>query len=220
MKTKKLIIFGIGEFAELANFYFENDSEYKVVAFCADTDFIKSEIVLGKPIISFEEVEKIYPPTEYHMFIAIGYSNKNENRKQKFYEAKAKKYKLASYISSKNSFWPELKVGENTFIMENNTIMPFCKIGDNVLVWVGNILAHHMIIENHVTITSHCAIGGNVVIEENSFLGLNCTIRNNISIKKGCIIGASTNVIKTTEENSTYLGNPAKKIGHASDTKI
>jgi F0F1-type ATP synthase membrane subunit c/vacuolar-type H+-ATPase subunit K len=27
--------------------------------------------------------------------------------------------------------WPDLVVGENTFIMEDNTIMPFCQIGNN-----------------------------------------------------------------------------------------
>lgn len=220
MKQKKLIIFGVGELAELAAFYFENDSNYHVVAFCADPDYITADEYCGKPLISFDFIEDKYPPAEYDMFIAIGYSDKNENRKRKYYEAKNKKYILANYISSKNSFWPQLEVGENTFIMENNTIMPFCKIGNNVLIWVGNIIAHHMVIEDHVTITSHCAIGGNAVIEEGCFLGLNCTIRNNITIKKGCVIATSANVIKTTEENSTYMGNPAKKVAEATKTKI
>ena len=37
---KKLIIFGIGEQAEMAYYCFTNDSKYKVVAFTVDKEYI------------------------------------------------------------------------------------------------------------------------------------------------------------------------------------
>lgn len=209
-KIKKLIIFGKGELAELAHYYFTNDSNYDVVAFCLDKDYIDTDIYLDLPIIKFEDVENFYSIHEYEMFIAIGYSKLNKNRKKKYIEAKIKGYKLASYVSSKSAYWPCLKIGENTFIMESNTIMPFCKIGNNVLIWVNNDIAHHMIIEDHVTITSHCAIGGNVVIKEQAFVGLNSTIRNNIVLGIGSIISAASNVIKDVSDFTVMMGNPAR----------
>jgi sugar O-acyltransferase (sialic acid O-acetyltransferase NeuD family) len=207
---KKLVIFGTGELAELANFYFTNDSDYDVIAFCVDKKYISSEEFLGKPLVDFDIVDKLYSPDKYDMFIAIGYSKLNSNRINFFIQAKNKGFFLASYVSSKNSMWDTLSVGQNTMIMENNTIMPFVKIGDNVLIWVGNIIAHHMIVEDHVTITSHCAIGGNVLIKSKSFIGLNSTLRNNIVVNEGCIVAASSNVTKTTEKGYLYMGNPAK----------
>ena len=209
-QKKNIVIFGIGELAQLANFYFSNDSNYKVCAFTLDSQYIETDTYLNLPLIPFETIQGSYPPHKFEMFIAIGYSKLNENRKIKFFEAKDKGYKLVSYVSSKSTSWSDLVVGENTFIMEDNTIMPFCKIGNNVLVWVNNIIAHHMIIEDHVTITSHCAIGGNVTIKEQAFIGLNSTLRNNIEIGKGAIIGASSNVIGNVKEYSLMLGNPAK----------
>jgi sugar O-acyltransferase (sialic acid O-acetyltransferase NeuD family) len=211
--NKKLIIFGTGEFAELANFYFTNDSDYHICAFTLDKNYIDSDTYLNLPLIPFHEIEVKYSPSEYEIFIAIGYSKLNENRKIKYEEAKAKGYKLASYVSSKSTSWPGLEIGENTFIMEDNTIMPFCKIGNNVLVWVNSIIAHHMIIKDHVTITSHCAIGGNVIIEEQAFIGLNASLRNNITIGKGAIIGTSANVVKNVNDYDVMLGNPAKPTG-------
>jgi acetyltransferase-like isoleucine patch superfamily enzyme len=100
--------------------------------------------------------------------------------------------------------------------MENNTIMPFAKVGNNVLVFVGNIIAHHMIIEDHATLTSHCAIGGNVIIKEGAFLGLNCTIRNGVVVNKKAIVSASSNVVKDVAEFDVVMGNPAKSIGKRS----
>jgi sugar O-acyltransferase (sialic acid O-acetyltransferase NeuD family) len=213
LEAKNLVIFGTGELAELAKFYFTNDSNYNVCAFTLDSDYIKSRTYLDLPLIPFDEIEKEYPPSEYELFIAIGYSRLNENRKKKYEQAKEKGYRLASYISSKSSTWPGLIVGENTFIMENNSIMPFCKIGNNVLVWIGSILAHHMTVKDHATITSHCAIGGNVTIEEQAFIGLNSSIRNNITVGRCSIIGTSANVVKDVPEFSVMMGNPAKPTG-------
>ncbi|MEA9413107.1 MULTISPECIES: acetyltransferase [unclassified Flavobacterium] len=208
----KLIIFGTGELAQLAYFYFSHDSEYDVLGFTLDSTYIDSPNYLGLPLIPFEEIENIYPPDEYKMFIAIGYSKLNQNRIDKYNQAKTKGYVLASYVSSKSTSWPGLVVGENTFIMEDNTIMPFCVIGNNILVFVNNIIAHHMVIKDHVTITSHCAIGGNVIIEEKAFIGLNASLRNNIVIGQGAIIGTAANVVKDVDDYKVMMGNPAKAL--------
>lgn len=207
---KDIIIFGIGELAQLASFYFSNDSNYNVCAFTLDSQYVEMDSYLDLPLITFDKIQIAYPPDKYDMFVAIGYSKLNENRKTKYFEAKEKGYKLVSYISSKSTSWKGLDVGENTFIMEDNTIMPYCKIGNNVLIWVNNIIAHHMIIEDHVTITSHCAIGGNVIIREQAFIGLNSSLRNNIVIGKCAVIGTAANVTKDVNEFTTMLGNPAK----------
>jgi len=216
IKENKVVIFGLGEFGELAHFYFTNDSKYEVAAFCVDKKFLTKDEFLGLPVVEFEIVETIFSPSEYHFFVAIGYSKLNKNRIEKYYEAKNKGYFLANYVSSKNSVWPEFKVGENTFIMENNTIMPFSKVGNNVLIWVGNIIAHHMEIEDHVTITSHCAIGGNVTVKSKAFIGLNATIRDGIVIGEKVIVAASSNLVKDANPGEVYMGNPAKMIGKKS----
>ena len=39
-RMKDLIIFGAGPFAELAHYYFERDSGYKVAAFTLDSAFL------------------------------------------------------------------------------------------------------------------------------------------------------------------------------------
>ncbi len=220
-KKKKLVIFGLGMLGELAHFYFTHDSDYEVVAFTADTNFPDGGTYLGLPFIPFDDVVLGYPPSEYHLFIAIGYSKLNAIRISKYALAKEKGYTLASYVSSKSSSWPQsMDIGENVFIMENNVIMPFCKIEDNVLIWVGNILSHHSIIKKHTTITSHAAIGGNVIIEEGCFIGLNATIRDSIKLAKGTVVATGANVTKDTEADSVYMGSPAVIKMESSKAKI
>ena len=56
---KKLVIFGVGEIGKLSYYYFTHDSNYKVVAFTVDKQFIKQEKFCDLPLIEFEKVEEI-----------------------------------------------------------------------------------------------------------------------------------------------------------------
>lgn len=221
MNEKKLIIFGAGQIAELAYHYFSSDSEYSIQAFSVDKEYIESDDFFGLPVIAFEEIQASFPPEDYEMFIALSYSEVNSIRKKKYFAAKAKGYKLASYISSRATILNDMSIGDNCFILENNTIQPFVSIGNNVTLWSGNHIGHHSEICDHVFIASHVVVSGGVHIGSQSFLGVNATLINNISIGDGCVIGAgalvnsnveSHLVIKSNASNSIFSTDELKKI--------
>ena len=61
----KIIIFGIQDFAELAHYYLENDSEHEVVAFSVNEQYFpENRFFHGLPIVAFENIEKEYPATD------------------------------------------------------------------------------------------------------------------------------------------------------------
>jgi sugar O-acyltransferase (sialic acid O-acetyltransferase NeuD family) len=203
-----VILFGLDKFAEVVYYYFIHDSPYKIVAFTADQKYIDGNQKFGIPVIPFEEIEKKYPPSKFKMFIAIGYSNVNKNRAEKYFEAKQKGYELISYVCSKSVVWDPI-IGDNCFIFENQTIQPYVKIGNNVVLWSGNHIGHHGQIGDHCFITSHVVISGSVIIEPYCFLGVNSTIRDGIRIKQRCVIGAGALITKDTIENGVYYGPQA-----------
>ena len=43
MKTKKMVVFGADDFAQLVKFYFEKDSEYEVCGFVVDPEYLNTE---------------------------------------------------------------------------------------------------------------------------------------------------------------------------------
>ena len=221
MNEKKLIIFGTGQIAELAYYYFSSDSEYSIQGFSVDKEYIESDDFFGLPVIAFEEIQASFPPEDYEMFIALSYSEVNSIRKKKYFAAKEKGYKLASYISSRATILNDMSIGDNCFILENNTIQPFVSIGNNVTLWSGNHIGHHSEICDHVFIASHVVVSGGVHIGSQSFLGVNATLINNISIGDGCVIGAgalvnsnveSHLVIKSNASNSIFSTDELKKI--------
>ena len=211
MKNKKLVIIGTGETAHLAYEYFTFDSDYKVVAFSVNKNYIKEKTFLNLPVVEFENVEKFYPPNEYFVFVALASGKLNRDRMKMYNLTKEKGYKFASYISSKAFVWHNVEIGENCFILEDNTLQPFTKVGNNVVMWSGNHLGHRSEIKDNCLITSHVVICGCSTIEENCFLGVNSTIADYVTIKKDNFIAMGAVVNKKTKENSVYIGNPAKR---------
>ena len=208
----EVIVFGIQDFAELAHYYLQNDSEHEVVAFSVNQNYLPDiPEFKGLPVVAFEEIEKQFPTSEYKFFAPMSPLKMNRLRESIYNDIKAKGYELISYISSKATICHN-EIGDNCFILEDNTIQPFTKIGNNVVLWSGNHIGHHSEIEDHVTLTSHVVISGHCLIKKYSVLGVNAAIRDGITIAEATFVGMSASVTKDTEEWSMYLGVPAKKI--------
>jgi sugar O-acyltransferase (sialic acid O-acetyltransferase NeuD family) len=203
---KPLVIFGTGDIAELAHYYFERDEEYQVVAFTVDAAFLTQNTFRGLPVVAFEELTKHHPPGHADLFVALSYSRLNAIRKEKYLAAKQSGYRLASYLSRRASILNEGRIGENCFILEDNTIQPFVTIGNNVTLWSGNHIGHHSTIKDHTFIASHVVVSGGVEIGEQCFVGVNATLRDHIKVGDKCVIGAGSLLLADAEPEGVYMG--------------
>jgi sugar O-acyltransferase (sialic acid O-acetyltransferase NeuD family) len=193
---KQIVIFGNGEIAELADFYFTRDSGYEVVGFTVDPAYCNADSFRGRPLVPFDRVAKQFPPTRFDFFVSIGYAKVNALRLAKVEAAKAMGYRLASYLSSRATVFGGFELKDNCFILEDNTIQPFARIGANVTLWSGNHIGHHSIIEDDVFIASHAVISGGVEVGRGSFVGVNVTIRDRVKIGRQCVLGAGALVLE------------------------
>ena len=204
---KNLIIFGTSEMAELAYFYFTNDSDYDVVAFTVDDNFVDKEVLFGLPVIPFTEIVNSFPPEKNSMHVALSYSKLNLLRQEKYEQVKNYKYKLASYICSKSVIWGDLEVGDNCFILENQTIQPTVKIENNIMLWSGNHIGHGTRIRDHAYISSHVVIAGHCDIGQRCFLGINSTLKDFTKVGSDCFIAMDASVQTDLPSGSVVLGS-------------
>ncbi len=212
VKKNKLIIVGAGEFAKIAVEYFDCDSHYEVVALSAERQFIGATTVAGLPVVPYEDVISKYPPVEYHAFVAVPATQLNRVRKRFYLELKTAGYRLANYISSRAFVWRNVSVGDNVFIFENNVVQPFVQIGNNCILWSGNHIGHRTIIRDHNFISSHAVISGYCDIGEGSFIGVNSTFNDHVKVGRSCVIGSGSLVVKDTEPELVYVGQPARAL--------
>lgn len=201
----RLVIFGAGDIARLAHFYFTRDSEHSVEAFVVDRDFKRSDELCGLPLYAADEMSARCPPDTHALFVALSYARMNRLRMEKYFAMRDAGYTLVSYVSSHCTYLSDQPPGDNCFILEDNTIQPFARIGSNVTLWSGNHIGHDSVIEDHCFITSHVVVSGHVRIGQRAFVGVNATLRNSVNIAPDTLIGAGTTIMKDTQPGEVYL---------------
>lgn len=217
MASNEVVIFGAGDIARLAHFYFLRDSPWKPVAFTVDHSYRKADAFLDLPLVDFEDVVRLYPPGTHKLFVALSYAGMNKVRAEKYLRAKELGYELVSYVSSHCTFLTETPVGENCFILEDNTVQPFVRIGNNVTLWSGNHIGHDSVIEDHCFITSHVVVSGNVRVGSRCFIGVNATLRNSITLAPETLVGAGAILMKDTAERDVYIPQRTDRFAKTSD---
>jgi sugar O-acyltransferase (sialic acid O-acetyltransferase NeuD family) len=212
----QVIIVGNSPIAEIAYEYITCDSPHRVAAFSVEKRFIRERDMMGLPVEPFEDIEIRYPPNEFKILVAVGYTDLNRLRTRFFREAKGKGYSLISYVSSRAFVWRDVEIGENCFIFEDNTIQPFVKIGNNVTLWSGNHIGHHSVIEDNCFISSHVVVSGFCRIGRNSFLGVNAALSHRTTIERDNVIAMGAVITKDTLPEKIYVGHPAKPLNKSS----
>ena len=197
-------MFGAGDYARIAAVYLDGNSEHHITAFTVDGAYMKSDELLGRPIVAFEDMVKSHPPERVKLLVAIGFSGLNERRREVYQRCKGLGYSFVTYVDPRAHQSGDLEVGENTFIFEANVLQPFVRIGNNCVLWSGNHIGHDSTIEDHCFIASHAVISGNCSIGHSCFIGVNATIRDGVRVAPRCLVGAGAAILKDTEEGDVY----------------
>jgi sugar O-acyltransferase (sialic acid O-acetyltransferase NeuD family) len=203
-KDKKLVIIGDSAFAEVAYECFTHDSEYEVVGFAVESEFLRRDTLFGLPVVPFESIEQHFDPAATCFYAAMVYTQLNRLRTRLFNAARSKGYRPASYVSSRAFVWHNVKLGEHCFVFEDNTLQPFAEIGDNVVLWSGNHIGHHSRIGNHCFIASHVVVSGFCEVGDSSFLGVNVSLANNLKIGRDNWVGPGVTLVHDTEDNQLF----------------
>jgi sugar O-acyltransferase (sialic acid O-acetyltransferase NeuD family) len=201
----KVVIFGCGKIAEVAFQYLTNDSAHEIVAFTVDGEYLKQTKKYDRPVVPFSDVERSFPCHSHDMLVAIGYHDLNRVRARKCGEARAKGYRLISYMCSRASNFGSIGFGDNCLILDNVVLQPGARIGSNVFLWSGNHIGHHASIGDHCYLSGQVIISGSTVIEPYCYIGVNATIGHEITVGAESFIGAGALVIKNAPAKSVYI---------------
>jgi len=213
---KKMIIFGTGSLAHLAYIHFTSEGECEAVAFTVNEAYLDEKRIFDLNVLPFEQIERIYPPEEYSMFVAVGYKKANKARAQIYDACKAKGYELVSCLSSKTNQTKFIKTGDNCLIMPNAVLQPYAEIGNDVIIWGGSCIGYQTRIGDHSYVAPGAVIAGNVNVGEYCFVGVNATIKDGVKIAPECVIGAGAVILRDTERGRVYRGQSAELLPYLS----
>jgi len=216
-ERKNLIIAGTGLFAEVVKAYFEEFTDYRVLAFVCHKKYKKSDSIYGSPLHAIEEIKTEFPKENHEVFVAVGYGKMNKMRQLVYDEIKGLGYNAPSFVHPGVKIWDSTKIGDNVFIFEDNTIQPFTNIGNNTIFWSGNHFGHHSKIGDHCFVSSHVVISGSCIIGNNTFIGVNSTFHDGLTIGDRVLIGAGAVITHNIENDNVYVPKRTDKYKKLSD---
>lgn len=208
---RDLLIFGVGNFAEVAAYYFETEGGFRVTAFVVDDEYFYAETFYCRPVLRASEL----PGHKFcrgFFFAAVGTSRNNSVREEKVHWLRALGLAPASFVSEFAYIGENVVRGAHCFILENNVIQPFVEIGDNVVLWSGNHVGHHTRIGSHCFIASHVVIAGGVNIGEGVFLGVNSTLLDGINVGDRSFLGASVVAAEDVESGALIISPSHSRV--------
>lgn len=205
----KVVIYGAGRHAELTAYEMKRNNLHEVVAFTVRNKYLNKTELNGLPIVSYEDISRIHPPSEFKMFIAIGPQQINRAREEIFRDAKEKGYQFVNCIWPIPDFPEDLIIGENVYIGQDCAISNFVEIDDNVTLITSKI-GHHCKIKANSFISASI-LAGNVQVEKNVFIGLGSIIGPNITLGEYTVVGMGCAISKSTDPASVYLNKSTEK---------
>jgi len=201
--------------ARIGHFYFSRDSGYEVIGFTVDAQYNNKGAMCGLEVLDFERIEETHPPLTHDMFVAIGPTRMNGVREAKFLEARAKGYRLASYVSPRAVC--ESAIGENTFVADMAVIAPFVTIGHDNYFYDGAICSNDSIIGNHCYLAPRSYVGSLCEVRDNSILGAGSVLKSGVVVARQTLVGASAYISVHTEEKGVYGEKSSELYGCISD---
>ncbi len=219
---KKVIIVGLSDLAQLLVFHLEKEANYEICALSVEKEFVKSSFFMGSrqyPIIPFENIEDSYSPSDFSVFICIGYTKMNEIRERFYNTVKQKGYIIESYIHSTSVVYADT-LGEGNLVFENVTIGPFVNAGICNIFYPCSHIAHHTTIGNFNFFAISSSIAGHVNIENNCFFGNNCTTKNGITVSNKTLVGAGAYLSKNTCEGDVWVPERSSVLSDKTSTDI
>lgn len=211
-RKKPLVIYGTGKIASVVADYIQADDEYEICAFVVQSEFMTSDQFKHKPVVHYDQLVTLYPPSDFSILVAVGYHNMNSERETLFNEIKSMGYDMAKYVHPSVVCLDESQIAPGCIIFDHVSVQPGAKIAENTYVWSNCVIAHGSEIKPHCWIAAGCVVAGDAVISHNCFLGVNSTVGHNVVLGQATFVGANTLVSKHTDDDTTIISAEGEKV--------
>ena len=208
----KIVVFGAGKIADVVHASMAGDPKIEIAGFTCDPAFVTEKTKHGLPVVPFDAVERMFPSGDFAMFVAVGYHELNRLRAERCAAARAKGYRLVSWVSPRVSLDPSVTIGENCLVLEGASVQPFATLGDGVFVWSGAVVAHHANVGDYCWLASNSTVSSTTVLGPNCFLGVNVAIGHGLEIGARCIFGAGAVATRDTAPDGVYIAGDTERF--------
>lgn len=208
---KKLIIIGAGgmgrEISHHATLCKGYNTEFKIKGFLDDDkDAMKG--FKGYPII-IDTINHYIPKHDDVFVCSMGDVVK---KKRSIDIILDKGGEFINLVHPDASISKNAKMGKGCIILKNAFIGVECEIQDYALIQESAVIGHDAKIGKYTRVDCNVVCVGGIELKDEVTVYSNAVINHGVIVGKGATVGALSFVIRKVNENTTVIGNPAKKL--------
>lgn len=214
IKTKKIIIFGVGGYcANLIDIMNDiniakGEEVYKPVGFLDDDVNKHGSEYCGLPVLGFCKDAINY---ETELFVnGVGSAKSTVNKKHIITASNVPLERFESLIHPSAWVSSAVTLGKGSVIAQNSVVMSGAVIGDHVKMLPNSVISYGSVIGDYCTVSSGAVTLAETHVGMSSYLGCNSSLIERVSVGDNCIVGMGAVVLKNVPDNSVVVGNPAK----------
>jgi sugar O-acyltransferase (sialic acid O-acetyltransferase NeuD family) len=183
---------------------------YEVAAFLDDTPGRAGQTLMGLPIWSGDELEKL---RERRIGSVASHIAVREFRLRLRNRAISLGLTLPNVIHPKAFLAPSVQLGCGNVIKAGAIVETESMIGDCCIIDNGVIVPHHNVIADAVHLAPGVAMGGGCTVGELTLVGVGAAISSRIRIGRNVIVRPGSVVVNDVPDDALVGGNPARVIG-------
>lgn len=163
--------------------------------------------VLGKPA-SWQDLNE-----DYLFCFALLSVGKMEQRIAKMKSLHIPMQRLAKLIHPTAMIGLNADIGAGSVICSHVSVQPNTRVGQNTIVRAGANLGHDTKVADYVDIGPNACLCGYASIQQGTHIAANTVVQDNRTVGELCTIGAGAALFRDAPSHSTWLGNPARRVG-------
>jgi sugar O-acyltransferase (sialic acid O-acetyltransferase NeuD family) len=204
---KTLVIIGAGGHGRVVADCAQQLGGYCKIIFLDDC-YNKSKKSGNWPIVGLVEDFPQYIESS-DFIVAFGNNYLRAEANKNLENAKAN---IISLLHPSATISPNALIGKGVVICANAAINVGTEIADGCIINTGATIDHDCKLQPYVHVSPGVNIAGGVNIDKLSWLGIGSTVIECLTLAENTQVGAGAVVTQSTQENSLYLGIPAKRI--------
>ena len=206
VQMNRLLIIGAGGHGRVVADCAEKQG-YKDIAFIDDCYPERTSSGKWQVIGKVNDWQKLIAQSD--LIVAFG---NNELRQKTIQYLQENQVVIKSIVHPTAVIGSDIELGESCVIFANAVVNIGSKIADGCIINTGATIDHDCQLEQLVHISPGAHIAGGVKIGAYSWIGIGSAVVEYIELAQNTKTGAGAAIIAPTEENSLYVGVPAKKI--------
>jgi len=203
---KRIVILGIGEFADILTGKIEANGRDQVWGYAVNKQYITDDSYNQRKLIPFEDIEGYVSGKECQLYLGVIGKGMFKDRERLFCELQQKGYKVENFISPTAVVQTE-DIGQGNIIMENAVIEKHCKIGNGNIIWPNVVLPHHNVIGDFNNLSPSVSLSGYAKIGNRCFIGNNACLSNHVSIQNCALVGGGVFVSEDLGEYQVLVSS-------------